>query len=210
MKFLQLCSNRYVLVSVMMILGMSDILESPLPSVVSPDLWTEDDSVRKTILQQIATSVVDQHGDLKTTFADSSPHNLGDKLNQPATVYDYSMELISLGLLFLNFKDAVKEGDGERVICMWKYFLLFFRATKHTNYTKEVLTLLTQCFVSLPPNLVEQLKHCHFVNIHDQPGTNISSDLHMEPLNRVVKTVIEGLVANKTEKSVVRLGKAVR
>ena len=90
-----------------------------------------------------ATSIVDQHVDLETTFADSSPHDLCDKQNQPATVYDYSKELISLALLFLNFKDAVKERDGERVIRMWKYFLLFFRATKLTNYTKEALTLLT-------------------------------------------------------------------
>ena len=58
----------------------------------------EDDSVRKAILQQKATSAVDQHVDLETMFADSSPHDLGDKLNQPTTVYDYCMELIiSLG-----------------------------------------------------------------------------------------------------------------
>ena len=63
--------------------------------MVSPDLWMEDDSVRKAILQQIATAV-DQHVDLET-FADSS-QDLGDKLNKPATVYDYCMELItSLG-----------------------------------------------------------------------------------------------------------------
>ena len=38
---------------------------------------------------------------------------------------------------------------------------------------------------------------------------NISCDLHMEHLNRVVKTAIEGLGANKTEKAVQRVGKCV-
>ena len=60
--FLELCSTGYILVSVKTIHGMSDIHKSRLPSVVSLDLWMEDDSVRKAILQQIATSVVDACG----------------------------------------------------------------------------------------------------------------------------------------------------
>ena len=79
--------------------------------------------------------------------------------------------------------------------------LLIFRATGHKNYAMEALTLLTQCFATLPPNLAEQVKWSRFVNVHGQPGRNISCDLHMEHLNRLVKTAIEGLGANKTEKT---------
>lgn len=126
-----------------------------------------------------------------------------------STVYNYTREVISLGLLYFNFKDAVREGDGERVLLMWKYFLLLFRATGHKNYAMEALTLLTQCFATLPPNLAEQVKWCRFINVHGQPGRNISCDLHMEHLNRLVKTAVEGLGANKTEKAIVRVGKSV-
>ena len=48
-----------------------------------------------------------------------------------------------------------------------------------------------------------------FCNVHGQCGRNICCDLHMEQLNRVVKTAIEGLGANKTEKAVQRVGKCV-
>ena len=130
-------------------------------------------------------------------------------MNTISSKYDYTQEVISFGLLYLNFKDAVREGDGERVIRMWKYLLLIFRATAHTNYAMEALTLLLQSCIILPPNLAEQVKWCRFVNVHGQCGRNISCDLHMEHLNRVVKTAIEGLGANKTEKAVQRVGKCV-
>lgn len=103
----------------------------------------------------------------------------------------------------------VREGDGDRVLLMWKYFLLMFRATGHRNYALEALTLLTQYFVTLPPNLAEQVKWSRFINTHGHQGQNISSDLHMEHLNRIVKTAIEGLGANKTEKAIIRAGKCV-
>ena len=93
----------------------------------------------------------------------------------------YTHEVLSLGLLYLHFKDAVREGDGTRVMLAWKYFLLFFKATKHKN----------------------------FINVHSFPGCNISADLHMEHMNRIVKTTIAGLGANKTDKVIIRAGKSV-
>ena len=49
-------------------------------------------------------------------------------------VLEYAKETLSLGLMLLEFKDAIREGDGSRVLQCWKYFLLFFRATQHKNY----------------------------------------------------------------------------
>lgn len=48
------------------------------------------------------------------------------------TVYDYACEVTSLGLFYLDMKDAVREGDGDRVLLHWKYLLLLF---------KELITL---------------------------------------------------------------------
>ena len=81
---------------------------------------------------------------------------------------------------------------------IWKYFLLILKATGHTNYALAALKLLTQYFVTLYPNL----KWCHFINTYGNlPGYNISCDLHMEHLNRIVKMSIDGLGAKKTEKA---------
>ena len=112
-----------------------------------------------------------------------------------------------MGLLFLEFKDAIREGDGDRVLRCWKYFFLYFRATGHTNYCLEALNLLSHYNYLLPPRYAEQLKWNRFVNTQGSPGANISADLHLEHLNRVCKEAIQHLGANKTPRAVSRIGK---
>lgn len=122
--FLEMVIVGYVLVAVMSYLGMSNYNDVPLMPTVSPcewcDLWMEDDSVRLAVLNDISSHIVDQHID---SFSDVSTKPAG-------TMYEYTCEVLSLGLLYLNFKDAVREGDGDRVILSWKYLMLIFRATR--------------------------------------------------------------------------------
>ncbi len=117
--------------------------------------------------------------------------------------------MLTLGLLFFDFKDAVREGDGDQMLLIWKYMLLLFKATGRKNYAIEALTLLSQYHITLPHNLAEQLKWSRFVNVHGLPGHNISCDLHMEHLNKLVKVSIEGLGANKSKKAIKRVAKAI-
>ena len=131
----------------------------------------------------LSSSVVESHTDLATKFRAPSPSH---ETASCGRVYDYTREVFSLGLLYLDFKDAIREGDGNRVMRDWKYFLLIFKATGHKNYALEALTLLSQYFVTLPTNLAAQIKWSRFVNVHGLPG-------------RIVKTAIEGLGANKTD-----------
>ena len=42
------------------------------------------------------------------------------------TVFEYATDLMSLGMLYLEFHDAVREGDGSRVMRCWKYLLPLF------------------------------------------------------------------------------------
>ena len=85
--------------------------------------------------------------------------------------------------------------------------MLIFKARRHKNYALEPLTTLTQYFVVLPPNVEVQLNWSRFVNVRGFPGRNISADLHMEHMNRTVKTIIEGLGTNKTDNAITRAGK---
>ncbi len=236
--FIEVVTTGYIVSAVMIHLGMSHINDIPSDSIIFHDLWMEDDSVRKSALMNIASSVVEKHVDLAAEFC-GQPHasddgndtlvdddeqnsdsgdggRMGDVKDDNvedhsavSSICDYSREVLSLGLFYLYFKDSVREGDGTRVMPAWKYFMLIFKATKHKNYALEALTMLTQYFVILPPNLAEQLKWSRFVNVHGYSGCNISADLYMEHMNRVVKTVISGLGANKTEKAIIRAGKSV-
>ena len=125
------------------------------------------------------------------------------------TSYAYASELLSLGLLFLEQKDAIREGDGDRDTNVWKFFLPLFSATGHKNYANEAFTYLKQCFLTLPPHLANQVKWSRFVNTSGLPGRNISCDLFMEHLNRQVKQSIMGLGANKSEEAIITVGKAI-
>ena len=49
--------------------------------------------------------------------------------------YLYACEVITLGLLWYGYRDATREGDGERIVTIWKFLLLVFRAGKKTNYS---------------------------------------------------------------------------
>jgi L1 cell adhesion molecule like protein len=124
-------------------------------------------------------------------------------------VHAYSCDLMSLGLLLMEFGDAVREGDGTRILRCWRYFLLLFKASDRTNYSIEAFTLLAQYEYLLSPRMAMQLKWSRKVNVHGRPGKNIAADLHMEHLNRECKSSLSGLGANITDHSVLRIGKCI-
>ena len=203
--FLELVTDGYIVAAVMSYLGMSSFDDIPSSDIVSTDIWMEDEAVRTKALEEIASHITNKHVDLGVVFKDVSAVDS----NISGTVFDYTNEVISLGLLFLELKDGVREGDGDRVLRVWKYLMLIFKSTGRRNYAIEALTLLTQFHFTLPPNLAQQVKWSRFVNVAGLPGHNISCDLMMEHINRFVKISIEGLGCNKSEKAIIKVGKAV-
>ena len=162
-----------------------------------------DDSVRCKILEDISSHIVNSHVDLATTFKQPE-----DRAGE-GTAYDYACEALSLGLLIMDFKDAIWEGDSDRILSIWKYLMLLFKASGRKNYAIEALTLLSRYSILLPPNLAEQLKWSRCVNCHGIPGHNISCYLCMEHINSLVKIAIEGLGANKSKKAIGRVANAM-
>ena len=59
-------------------------------------------------------------------------------------VRGYAMELLTLGLLWYDFHDSSKEVDGDRLVRVWKFNLLLFKAARHKNYAIEALNLILQ------------------------------------------------------------------
>ncbi len=97
--------TSYILTAVLIQLGMLNLQDTSISSVVSPDVWMEDDSTRQSILLTLASSVVESHTDLATKFR--MPSSSQPEPRTTGTVYDYSCELVGLGLRFLDFKDAL-------------------------------------------------------------------------------------------------------
>lgn len=60
-------------------------------------------------------------------------------------VFSYNCALLADGLFFLNFLDAVKEGDGARLMRQYRYMLLYCQADGHSS-NKYALECLYQSF----------------------------------------------------------------
>jgi len=118
--------------------------------------------------------------------------------------------LLTLGCTYLEFSDAIREGDGERVLRCWRYMLPMFVSSGRKNYAIESLNLLVQHDFSLSPRQAAELKWGRFINATGLPGRNIPNDLHMEHLNRSVKTAIKNLGPNKVEPGITKVGKVLR
>lgn len=84
----------------------------------------------------------------------------------------------------------------------------------HVTYVYELRAeklchVLVQHDFPLSPRQAAELIWSRFVNVHGLPGKNIPLDLHQEHLNRVIQISIKGLGANKTEKTITTIGKAL-
>jgi len=109
------------------------------------------------------------------------------------------MEVVTLGL---NFHDSIREGDGDRILRGWKFNLLAYKAAQLKNYSIEALNLILQVNHVLSPREAAQVKWCRTVNTTNLKGNNIPMDLHLEHLNRRVKTTLRNMGSNVTDKSV--------
>ena len=122
----------------------------------------------------------------------------------------YASRLLSLGLLLMEFNDGIHEGDGYRIIRCWRYFLPIFKIGGRTNYSIEAFILLAQHDFLLTERMAAQLKWNRTVNTQGGAGKNISCDLHMEHLNREIKSSIAGQGSNVSDQSFVRAGKCLK
>ena len=80
-------------------------------------------------------------------------------------------------MFYLYFRDAIKEGDGKRVLRCWRYMLPMFYSTVRKNYAKAALLFLSHQ-VLLPGRVANQMLWSRFVNAQGVSGGNIPADLH--------------------------------
>ena len=122
-------------------------------------------------------------------------------------VFLYASEILSLGLLWHGFYDAICEADGERILNYWKFLLVIFKSTNHHNYAKEATNLLMQYYYNFSERQKAQLLWSRCVNTRGICGANIPCDLHMEHLNRRLNNPSMG--ANVSPSSITKAGKAL-
>lgn len=194
-EFMELVTVAHVISAAIHSEGVRDIKELSTKILSCDDQLAAVTSIVKTLCSQKVC----------VAFSTVSKRNTGTTDH----VLEYAKETMSLGLLLLEFKDAIREGDGTRILRCWKYFFIIFRATRHKNYCIEAFNLFMQYYYTLPPRYAEQMLWGRFINSEGGQGRNISADLHMEHLNRIVKDAVGHLGANKTPQAIMRASKAL-
>ena len=102
-------------------------------------------------------------------------------------VRNYTHQLLILLLLRLDHNDAIKHGDGERVIRLYKYFCLYFKVSNCPKYSFAMLQLQAQVNALLSPRLAHSLTWNRFVNHQGKRDTNHPMDLEIEHDNKLFK-----------------------
>lgn len=202
--FLDIVTSGLVVAATCTILQLTSVDEMPTNSVLpkADEMWTLTADEREGYLKQLCERVFDKF----VNFSFNAPAAV---VSGNDRIFQYSTQLLRLGLFYQEFSDAIREGDGNRVHRCWKYMLPIFSASGSKNYACESANLLIQHSYTLPPRLAQQLLWSRFVNVHGRPGHNVPVDMHMEHLNKIAKGAFSFLGSNKSEKAITRVGQSI-
>ena len=190
--FLDLVMTSHILAAGMDLLQMTSLEDDPHSPLLPPDFASQSSSKMKETLTNLSKAVVTQYTNLDI-LQEKSPAKKSD--SSVDRVYEYARETLTLSLLYEEFHDSIREGDGPRDIRCRKFFLLAFKACRRKNYAIEAFTLLAQHEILFPERLKQQLLWSRFVNTIGKPGHNIPCDLHLEhciiALSRPLSAILE-------------------
>ena len=118
----------------------------------------------------------------------------------------YQKALLEYSMLVLNFWDAIAEGDGERILRCWKFFLMYLKhqGGSATKYSLEALYLIFQVYALLSPQAAHRLIWNRGVKIRIS-GVNIPLDLCLEFFNKTMKEALKKLGPSATQRSLDRI-----
>lgn len=194
LEFLDTVTKGHILASACRILGITKLdSELQLPPGIVPEK-------QPGYVRRIASQVVEE-----CTLIDA----FGEVAETNDHVYNYARVLCHYGTLVLEFRDAVKEGDGERVFRCWRVLLPHFLASQRTKYSLEALRLQFQVRAILSPQLAHQILWDRFVNTRGGLGRNIQCDLYNEHIVKLIKHIIISMGANLTEQALQRAARSV-
>ena len=71
----------------------------------------------------------------------------------------------------MEFCDAIREGDGERVLRCWQYLLLIFKPQKEETMALRFFDAQPIEF-ELTPRQAQELIWNRFISTHNAPGKN--------------------------------------
>ena len=109
--------------------------------------------------------------------------------SEETDMFNNNSALLCEGLFFMNFLDAVSEGDGERIIRQCKYLMLICKADGRHSTKFALESLYQLLFVhGLSEKEAEKVVGNRGVNNHGGPGRNIPHDLESRTQQQLHQT----------------------
>jgi len=215
-SFFDLCVGARVVAAALAIMKLNSI-DGIFVDLPLADASKASKASKRKYLQELASQVVDgyvlnidQNKELANRImGDQGQTQGGEDSNECDDMLANQKALMEYGLL-LNFKDAISEGDGDRNLCCWKFFLLHLRNDKHnTKYALEALYLMFQVNLLLTPKAAHELIWNRLAKLRNCLVGNIPLDLLLEFYNRLLKDAVKKLGPNASQKSIDRICKSI-
>ncbi|XP_033729431.1 uncharacterized protein LOC117318569 [Pecten maximus] len=122
---------------------------------------------------------------------------------------DYVVNFLQWYFVIIQLQDAIHEGDVVRTNVILKYMIPFFYShSSLSKYFSECIDFILKTELTLPPNYSMRVRAASFVNVHGGRGQNKAADMHKENEVKLLKELIKGLGANKSEHSIIAISKA--
>ena len=125
-------------------------------------------------------------------------------------VYNYTCISLALCLLRWEHNDAIRYGDGERIIFVDRFLTLLYKTSKCPKYAYAMLETQCQVKILLSPHDAYLQTWNRTVNHQGQEDTNFPNDQDMEHQNRVFKSEAKTYRGKFTEQTLKRVSQSAQ
>ena len=115
----------------MNILQIADTKDIPDVTVVKAELWAADKDTRQAMLNSVTVKIMEEFVD----FTFDCNHQPQTNTECDYRILAYTKEVMSLGLFYEEYGDAVRERDGKRVLLCFKCLLPLYKGSNRKNYS---------------------------------------------------------------------------
>lgn len=150
------------------------------------------------------------HGHADPLFDETTPLQDPSDQSEDAEdqIFNYTRLCLTLGLIQKNHNDAIKMGDGNRIMRVNKFLYMYYKACGCNKYAFGLLETLTQATVLLSERKAHQLVWNRTVNHRGEKDTNHPNDLDLEHCNKVFKDEAHSYRGIFTDKTLSRVSRS--
>lgn len=123
-------------------------------------------------------------------------------------LHNYAVNFLNWYFVACSLPNAIAKGNIYQTNITLKFMVpLFYLHSSLSKYMTECIDFLLKTEVLLTPNMALKVRAAAFVNPTGRPRHNKAADIEKENEVKMLKDLILGLGANKTENTIVKISK---